>query len=397
MNGVCAICLGDCDEMPVGVEAKPLQLRLRAKLLLGHVGCKIIMRVLVTGGCGFIGSAAVRFLVRAGHEVLNIDKLTYAGDLRTVAAVAGSPSYSFKKTDILDQESVAASFKHFAPQAVFHIAAETHVDRSIDNPEKFINSNIHGTFVMLQAALCYWNHVEGQARASFRFIHVSTDEVYGSLGAQGYFTEKSAYSPNSPYSASKAASDHLTRAWFATYGLPSIISHCSNNYGPFQNSEKLIPTIIRNALLNRPIPIYGQGSNVRDWLYVDDHVAALVALCEKGRPGNCYNIGGYSEISNLELARGICAHLDLRSPRSDGRGHAECIQFVADRPGHDYRYAIDASKTTQEVGWQPQENLQSGLSKTVDWYLDHLDWTMHDASCEERLGLGPSSTPTSRG
>jgi dTDP-glucose 4,6-dehydratase len=348
------------------------------------------MRVLITGGCGFIGSAAVRYLVEAGHEVLNIDKLTYAGDLRTVAAVAGSPNYHFEKLDILDQGGVATCFRDFAPQAVFHLAAETHVDRSIDGPSKFIETNIIGTFGMLQSALAYWNHLSTEERARFRFVQVSTDEVYGSLGNQGVFTESTAYRPNSPYSASKAGSDHLARAWFMTYWLPTIISNCSNNYGPFQNREKLIPTIIRKALLNQPIPIYGRGRNVRDWLYVDDHIAALLAVCERGRVGDSYNIGGHNEISNIDLATAMCALLDGRRPRSDGRCHAEQIQFVTDRPGHDHRYAIDPAKATRELGWQPTESLQSGLSKTVDWYLDHPDWSMEIINAEDRLGLGMS-------
>jgi dTDP-glucose 4,6-dehydratase len=348
------------------------------------------MRFLVTGGCGFIGSAAVRILVNAGHQVLNIDKLTYAGDVRTVAGVARSPNYRFEKMDVLDQRGIAASFRDFAPQAVLHLAAETHVDRSIDDPGKFIDTNIHGTFVMLQTALGYWNHLDTEERAHFRFIQVSTDEVYGSLGDQGHFTEATAYQPNSPYSASKAGGDHLARAWYATFGLPAIISNCSNNYGPFQNREKLIPTIIRKALSSQPIPIYGQGRNVRDWLYVNDHIAALLAVCANGQTGGNYNVGGQNEISNIDLAIAICALLDERRPRSDGRPHAERIQFVADRPGHDYRYAIDSTKAKRELGWQPQESLQSGLSKTIDWYLDHPDWTMGDVCSEDRLGLGSS-------
>ncbi|NOJ43547.1 dTDP-glucose 4,6-dehydratase [Bradyrhizobium australiense] len=351
------------------------------------------MRVLVTGGCGFIGSAAVRFLVGAGHHVLNLDKLTYAGDLRTVAAVAGSPNYRFRKMDILDQRGVAASFKDFAPQAVFHLAAESHVDRSIDDPGIFVDTNLRGTFVMLHTALNFWNQLNREQQANFRFIQVSTDEVYGSLGAEGFFTETTVYGPNSPYSASKAGADHLARAWYTTYGLPTIISNCSNNYGPFQNREKLIPTIIRKALSSQTIPIYGQGQNVRDWLYVDDHIAALLAICEKGKAGSSYNIGGYNEISNIDLATAICALLDRRRPRSDGRRHAERIQFVTDRPGHDYRYAIDAAKAKRDLGWQPQESLQSGLSKTVDWYLDHLNWTMDVVSSEDRLGLGSLPKP----
>ena len=327
------------------------------------------MRFLVTGGCGFIGSAAARILVGAGHQVLNIDKLTYAGDLRTVAAVAGSPNYHFEKLDILDQNGISALFRNFAPQAVFHFAAETHVDRSIDDPGKFIDTNIHGTFVMLQSALGYWNQLDAEERERFRFIQVSTDEVYGSLGDQGLFTEATAYRPNSPYSASKAAGDHLARAWFATFGLPTIVSNCSNNYGPFQNREKLIPTIIRKALAGQPIPIYGQGRNVRDWIYVDDHIAALLAVYDKGQVGDSYNIGGLDEISNIDLAISICKLLDERRPRPDGRCHADRIQFVPDRPGHDHRYAIDATKAKRELGWEPLESLQTGLSKTVDWYL----------------------------
>jgi dTDP-glucose 4,6-dehydratase len=349
------------------------------------------MRVLVTGGCGFIGSAAVRTLVSKGYQVLNIDKLTYAGDLRTVAAAAGSPNYHFEKMDILNERGVASSFRDFAPHAVFHLAAETHVDRSIDGPTKFIETNVQGTFVMLQAALAYWNHLDSSERARFRFIHVSTDEVYGSLGDEGFFTESTAYRPNSPYSASKAASDHLARAWYVTYGLPTIISNCSNNYGPFQNREKLIPTIIRKALSRETIPIYGQGRNIRDWLYVDDHIAALLAAYEKAQVGGSYNIGGNNEISNIDLATAICALLDRRRPGSDGRPYAEQIRFVTDRPGHDYRYAIDAAKAEREFDWQPQESLQSGLSKTVDWYLEHLDWTMEIVDSEDRLGLSSSA------
>jgi dTDP-glucose 4,6-dehydratase len=351
------------------------------------------MRVLVTGGCGFIGSAAVRILVGTGHQVLNIDKLTYAGDLRTVASAAGSPHYRFEKMDILDTDGVASCLRDFAPHAVLHLAAETHVDRSIDDPAKFIETNVNGTFVMLQAALANWKTLAANDRSRFRFIQVSTDEVYGSLGDQGFFTETTTYRPNSPYSASKAASDHLARAWHVTYGLPTVISNCSNNYGPFQNREKLIPTIIRKAISNQTIPIYGQGQNVRDWLYVDDHIAALLAVCERGQIGGSYNIGGHHEISNIDLANVICALLDVRRPRTDGRCYAEQIQFVADRPGHDFRYAIDSAKAARELGWRPKESLQSGLSKTVDWYLDHPDWTLNLVNAEDRLGLGFSPQP----
>ncbi len=351
------------------------------------------MKLLVTGGCGFIGSAAVRIMVEAGHQVLNIDKLTYAGDLRTVAAVANLSNYRFDRSDVLDQRRMRFLFDDFTPDAVFHLAAESHVDRSIDDPGVFIDTNLRGTFVMLQAALNFWNRLNREQQARFRFIQVSTDEVYGSLGTEGFFTETTVYRPSSPYSASKAGADHLARAWYATYGLPTIISNCSNNYGPFQNREKLVPTIIRKALSNQAIPIYGQGRNIRDWLYVNDHIDALLAICEKGQAGGSYNIGGHNEISNIDLATTICALLDRRRPRSDGRRHAERIQFVTDRPGHDYRYAIDGAKAKRELGWQPQEGLQSGLAKTIDWYLDHLDWTMDIVSAEDRLGLGSSPKP----
>ena len=355
------------------------------------------MRILITGGCGFIGSAAVRMLVNADHQVLNIDKLTYAGDLRTVAAVASAPNYRFEKLDICDQPNIARSFSDFSPQAVLHLAAETHVDRSIDDPTAFIDTNLRGTFVMLQAALDYWQSLDAEGQARFRFIQVSTDEVYGSLGDEGFFTEFTAYQPNSPYAASKAGADHLARAWHSTFGLPTIISNCSNNYGPFQNREKLIPTIIRKALSGQPIPIYGEGKNVRDWLYVDDHIAALLAACAQGRPGESYNIGGHCEINNLSLAHAICALLDQRQPRSDGRRHADQIQFVTDRPGHDLRYAIDPGKAKSELGWRPHENLQTGLSRTVDWYLENPDWTLDAANSRDRLGLGASRKHPTRG
>lgn len=350
------------------------------------------MRILVTGGCGFIGSAAVRTLVNAGHQVLNVDKLTYAGNLCTVAAVADSPDYRFTRMDILDQSGMAAAFRDFAPDVVFHLAAESHVDRSIDAPGVFIDTNLRGTFVMLQTALDFWNRLHRDQQARFRFIQVSTDEVYGSLGAQGFFTEATAYRPSSPYSASKAGADHLAYAWYVTYGLPTVVSNCSNNYGPFQNREKLIPTIIRKALSNQTIPIYGRGQNVRDWLYVDDHIAALAAICERGTAGSSYAIGGHNEISNIYLATTICEILDEQRPRSDGRRHAASIEFVTDRPGHDYRYAIDAAKATRELDWQPRESLQSGLSKTIDWYLNHLDWTMGVVNSNDRMGLGSSSS-----
>lgn len=345
------------------------------------------MKALVTGGCGFIGSALVRALVQAGHRVLNIDKLTYAGDPRTVATVADAPSYAFAQLDIADRDAMAKAIGDFAPDAIFHLAAESHVDRSIESPGAFIDTNVRGTFTLLQAALAYCDRLVADARARFRFVHVSTDEVFGSLGADGHFTEASAYRPNSPYSASKAAADHLIRAWHATYGLPAIISNCSNNYGPYQNREKLIPTIIRKALLDQPIPIYGKGQNVRDWLYVDDHVAALLAVRERGVPGQSYNIGGDAETRNIDLARAICRLLDARRPRADGRSHEVAIAFVADRPGHDHRYAIDAGKARCELGWTPQHGLESGLAATIDWYLVNPAWTLGATQAEDRLGL----------
>ena len=345
------------------------------------------MRALVTGGRGFIGSAVVRHLVGAGHHVLNVDKLTYAGDLRTVAAVDGAANYQFEKLDITDQPDMARVFSGFAPDVVFHLAAESHVDRSIDEPGAFIDTNLRGTYVLLQVALGFWRNLDPGAQSRFRFIQVSTDEVFGCLGKEGLFNEESAYRPNSPYAASKAGADHLVRAWQMTYGLPTIISNCSNNYGPFQNREKLIPTIIRKALLDQPIPIYGNGENVRDWLYVEDHVAALQAVCARGAVGSSYTIGGHNEMSNLELVRMICAMLDTRHPRADRRSYAEQIEFVTDRPGHDYRYAIDPRKAEREIGWTPRETLVTGLSKTIDWYLGQPDWTLGVADSDDRLGL----------
>ena len=345
------------------------------------------VKALVTGGCGFIGSALVRRLVVAGHSVLNIDKLTYAGDLRTVAAVADRPNYRFRQLDITDQAAMAEAFCSFAPDTVFHLAAESHVDRSIDAPGAFVGTNLVGTYVMLHAAFAFWDALDADARARFRFIHVSTDEVFGHLGPEGTFDEDSPYRPNSPYAASKAGADHLARAWHVTYGLPTIISNCSNNYGPFQNREKLIPTVIRKALLDQPIPIYGRGDNVRDWLYVDDHVAALEAVAARGTVGGIYAIGGRSERNNLDLARQICGLLDRQRPRSDGRSYEARIDFVKDRPGHDFRYAIDPAKAERELGWHAGETLASGLAKTVAWYLARPDWTLGTAEAEDRLGL----------
>jgi dTDP-glucose 4,6-dehydratase len=346
------------------------------------------MKALVTGGCGFIGSALVRRLVRDGHDVLNLDKLTYAGDPRTVAEAAASPRYGFVKADICDADAVRSAFDSFQPDTVFHLAAESHVDRSIDGPAAFIETNVRGTFVLLEAASRYWSGLAGARSAGFRLVHVSTDEVYGSLGAEGRFTEDTPYAPNSPYSASKASADHLVRAWCKTYGLPAIVSNCSNNYGPFQNREKLIPTIIRKALNGQPIPIYGRGENVRDWLFVDDHVAALLAIAGRGRPGEKYNVGGRSEVKNIEIARSLCALLDQARPLPDAASYGRLITFVTDRPGHDFRYAIDARRIEAELGWRPQETFATGLARTVAWFLARPDWSLAEGDQSDRLGLG---------
>jgi dTDP-glucose 4,6-dehydratase len=341
------------------------------------------MRFMVTGGAGFIGSAVVRRLVSGGAEVLNIDKLTYAGDLRSVVECQANANYRFQQADIADGAAMAAALGDFSPDRLIHLAAESHVDRSIDGPAAFLHTNVIGTFALLEAALAYWRKSAGD----FRFIHVSTDEVYGSLGPRGLFSETSAYAPNSPYSASKASADHLARAWGETYGVPVLITNCSNNYGPFQHPEKLIPTVIRSALSGKPIPIYGKGENVRDWIYVEDHVSGLLEVAAKGRPGQKYNLGGAAETSNLELARRVCALLDEVAPRCTG-SYADLLTFVADRPGHDFRYAIDSAKAEAELGWVRDETLDSGLRKTVNWYLDHRDW-LESVTDEGRLGLKP--------
>ncbi len=346
------------------------------------------MKYLITGGAGFIGSAAVRHLVAAGHSVLNIDKLTYAGDLRTLADVAGAPGYQFFHADIADTKAMSQAFTDFAPDVVLHLAAESHVDRSIDGPGAFIETNIRGTFVLLDAALQYWKNLSGKPRDHFRFLNVSTDEVYGALGATGSFCETTPYQPNSPYAASKASADHLTRAWCETFDLPTIITNCSNNYGPFQNGEKFLPTIIRNALMDRAIPIYGRGENVRDWLYVDDHVSALLCIAQNGKIGEKYNVGGNAEVSNLDLANRICAILDEVLPRADGKSYANQMAFTKDRPGHDFRYAIDASKIKTELGWCPVLSFEQGMRKMVMWYLDNQDWWRDGANDIKRLGLG---------
>jgi len=328
------------------------------------------MKLLVTGGAGFIGSAVVRQAVAAGHAVVNVDCLTYAACLENVASVADNPLYAFEQVDIRDGAALARVFARHRPDAVMHLAAESHVDRSIDGPGAFIDTNVRGTYTLLEAARGYW---QGQGRpAGFRFHHISTDEVYGSLGAEGLFTEDTPYDPRSPYSASKAASDHLVRAWHHTYGLPVVLSNCSNNYGPFHFPEKLIPVVILNALAGRPIPVYGQGLNVRDWLYVEDHAEALLRVVQNGGVGRSYNIGGENEATNIDLVHRICAILDRRCP--EAAPHARLIEFVTDRPGHDLRYAIDPGRIRDELGWRPSVTLDEGLERTVEWYLASEAW-----------------------
>jgi dTDP-glucose 4,6-dehydratase len=325
------------------------------------------MKLLVTGGAGFIGSAVVRLAIAEGHEVVNLDALTYAANLANVASVAASPSYHFEHADIRDRAALDRVLAAHQPDAVMHLAAESHVDRSIDGPVAFIDTNVAGTCTLLEAVRAWWDGTR-----PFRFHHVSTDEVFGALGATGRFTEATPYAPNSPYSASKAASDHLVRAWGETYGLPVVVSNCSNNYGPFHFPEKLIPVVILSALEGREIPVYGRGENVRDWLYVEDHAGALLAVVQRGRPGETYVIGGDAEARNIDIVQRICAILDARRP--DAAPHARLIAYVDDRPGHDFRYAIDAAKIRAELGWQPSVTLEEGLRRTVAWYLDNEPW-----------------------
>ena len=343
------------------------------------------MKLLVTGGAGFIGSAVVRLAVSRGHEVVNLDALTYAACLENVASVSASPLYSFEQADIRDLPALEAIFHKHQPDAVMHLAAESHVDRSIDGPQAFIETNVMGTYYMLQAARQYW---EGRGKPrDFRFHHISTDEVFGSLGATGQFTEETPYDPRSPYSASKASSDHLVRAWAETYGLPVVLTNCSNNYGPFHFPEKLIPVVILSAVAGKPIPIYGKGENVRDWLYVEDHADALLLVLEKGALGRSYNIGGENERSNLELVQTICAILDALKPTA--APYADLIEFVSDRPGHDLRYAIDPTRIREELGWRPSVTVEEGLEKTVRWYLENEEWwqpLLTRAGVGERLG-----------
>ena len=350
------------------------------------------MKILLTGGAGFIGSAVVRQFIRdTDAEVINVDKLTYAGNLESLAEANKSPRHHFEQVDICDPNEIRRVFEQYTPDAVMHLAAESHVDRSIDGPGAFIQTNITGTFTLLNAARAYWSGLTAEAKERFRFHHVSTDEVYGSLGATGYFTEETPYDPRSPYSASKAASDHLARAWHHTYGMPTLVTNCSNNYGPYHFPEKLIPLVILNAKVGKPLPVYGKGDNIRDWLFVDDHARALRLVLEKGKPGETYNIGGHNERTNLEVVQAICRLLDELVPDSPHVPHADLITFVADRPGHDQRYAIDAGKIERELGWTPAETFESGLKLTVGWYLANDEWCQNVQSGgyrQERLGLG---------
>lgn len=346
--------------------------------------------ILVTGGAGFIGSNCVHMALQSSDAmIINLDKLTYAGNLDSLRDLKSDSRYIFVNGDICDSQLVDGLFSRYQFDAVIHFAAESHVDRSIDGPAAFIQTNIQGTFCLLEVARKYYRDLEGAKKEAFRFLHVSTDEVYGSLGPTGYFTEETPYAPNSPYSASKASSDHLVRAYFHTYGLPVLMTNCSNNYGPYQFPEKLIPLMLLNALEGKDLPVYGTGQNIRDWLYVEDHCTAILQVLKKGIPGEKYNIGGHNEKTNLDIVHTLCDILDSRKPRADGRSYREQIVFVKDRPGHDMRYAIDASKIQQELGWVPAETFETGIVKTIDWYLDHQEWCRRitDGSYQrERLG-----------
>lgn len=351
------------------------------------------MRILITGGAGFIGSALVRHLIEhTDHHVLNLDKLTYAGNLESLHSIASNTRYEFVQADIVDQATVSAVLERFRPQAIMHLAAESHVDRSIDGPAAFIQTNVVGTYSLLEATRAYWGTLPAAEREAFRFHHVSTDEVYGDLhGVDDLFTETTPYAPSSPYSASKAASDHLVRAWQRTYGLPVLLTNCSNNYGPYHFPEKLIPLVILNALAGKPLPVYGNGQQVRDWLFVEDHARALLKVVTAGEVGQTYNIGGHNEQTNLEVVHAICALLEELAPAHPAgvARYADLITFVQDRPGHDLRYAIDAGKIERELGWRPEETFATGLRKTVQWYLDNLEWCRHvqDGSYQgQRLG-----------
>lgn len=351
------------------------------------------MRVLITGGAGFIGSALVRHLVLdKGYEVLNVDKLTYAATLSSLKQVETASSYRFLKADICDARAISEAFSTFKPDRVMHLAAESHVDRSITGSRAFVETNILGTFNMLECARSYWAGLTRELQSQFRFLHVSTDEVYGSLGEDGLFSETTAYDPSSPYSASKAASDHLAKAWAHTYGMPIVVSNCSNNYGPYHFPEKLIPLVILNALEGKPLPVYGNGANIRDWLFVDDHARALDVIAAKGRIGETYNVGGRNERRNIDVVKRICALMNEFNPSS--RPHEDLIQFVTDRPGHDVRYAIDATKLENELGWRAQETFDTGIEKTVRWYLDNVWWwaPLREGYEGTRLGLLKTGT-----
>jgi dTDP-glucose 4,6-dehydratase len=351
-----------------------------------------IRRVLVTGGAGFIGSAVVRLLVAGGKEVVNLDKLTYSGNLASLRSVEGAANYRFYQADICDQAAISRIVAGEKPDAIMHLAAETHVDRSIDGPGEFVETNVVGTFRLLNAALGYWRGLNPQRRNAFRFHHISTDEVYGALELdRGTFTEETPYDPSSPYSASKAAADHFVRAWGTTYGLPVVLTNCSNNYGPYHFPEKLIPLVILNALEEKELPVYGKGENVRDWLYVDDHARALELVLTQGQVGESYNLGGRSERSNLAVVETICDLLDRRRPRASGASYRDLIRFVPDRPGHDLRYALDPSKIERELGWRAEETFESGIEKTVAWYFDNEWWwrpIRQGKYSGERLGSG---------
>ena len=350
----------------------------------------------VTGGAGFIGSALIRRLIEVSdYHIVNIDKLTYAGNLESLLSVADSNHYQFEQADICDAETMAALFTQYQPTAIMHLAAESHVDRSIDGPADFVQTNLVGTYVLLEAARQYWKKLDKEAATQFRFHHISTDEVYGTLGESGLFEETTPYQPNSPYSATKAGSDHLVRAWHHTYGLPVVMTNCSNNYGPYQFPEKLIPLIINNALVGKPLPVYGKGDNIRDWLFVDDHAEALQIVLENGKLGESYNIGGFNEHTNLDVVHRVCDILDELLPDSEHKPHRNLITFVTDRPGHDQRYAIDASKIERELGWKPKETFASGLRKTVEWYINNREWNervMDGSYQQERLGLGEQAS-----
>ena len=355
------------------------------------------MKILITGGCGFIGSNLIRHLLTSStHRIINVDKLTYAGNPSSLGDFADDPRYTFCRLDIADLEAMRGVFARHGPDAVMHLAAESHVDRSIDGPAAFIQTNVIGTFHLLTAAAEYYRGLASQRATSFRFLHVSTDEVYGALGATGEFTESTPYDPHSPYSATKAASDHLARAWMTTYDLPVIVTNCSNNYGPYQFPEKLLPLMIIKALGEQKLPVYGAGENIRDWLYVLDHARALCSVLENGRVGQTYNIGGDSQRRNIDLVRSLCGILDELNPRRRGR-YEELITFVSDRPGHDFRYAIDSTKIRSELGWRPQFDLETSLRQTVHWYLNHRDWwqSILDGNYQlQRLGQVSRTDPS---